>query len=470
MESYRVEAGKREMSNLSSDAIVFFGASGDLAYKQIFPSLLRLVRDEGVCVPIIGVAKSGWNLQNLKERAKDSLDKHGGVDPESLQLFTDLLRYVDGDYTDDATFVQLRKELGNAQRPLHYLAVPPSLFAAVAEGLAKSGCAVNARLVIEKPFGHNRATAAELNRILSRYFTEENIFRIDHYLGKEPVQNILYTRFANPMLEPIWNRNYVSCIQITMAENFGVQDRGKFYDETGAIRDVVQNHMLQVLANLTMDPPSREDHEAVRDQKASLLKAVRPLDPEHIVRGQYNGYHKVPGVRADSTVETFAAVKLNIDTWRWADVPIYIRAGKQLPVTATEVMVEFKRPPFEVFGEIVPSSSNHMRMRIGPDIAIGLGVRVKLPGERMVGRDVELMLAESADTDMPPYQRLLGDAFQGSGELFARQDFVDALWRIVERILDNVTPLYRYDPGTWGPEEAGRLIGNDGPWINPKAS
>jgi glucose-6-phosphate 1-dehydrogenase len=458
------------MSKLSSDAIVFFGASGDLAYKQIFPSLLRLVRDEGIRVPIIGIAKSGWNLQNFKERAKDSLEKHGGVDPDSLQLFTSLLHYVDGDYMDQGTFVQLRKELGDAQRPLHYLAVPPSLFAIVTEGLAKSGCSTNGRLVVEKPFGHNRETATELNRALSRYFPEENIFRIDHYLGKEPVQNILYTRFANPMLEPIWNRNYVSSIQITMAENFGVQERGRFYDETGAIRDVVQNHMLQVLANLTMDPPTHEEHEAARDQKASLLKAVRPLDSDHIVRGQYNGYHKVPGVRLDSNVETYVAVKLHIDTWRWADVPIYIRAGKQLPVTATEIMVEFKRPPFEVFGEIVPASSCHVRMRIGPDIAIALGVRVKVPGERMVGKDVELMLSEHAETEMPPYQRLLGDAFEGNGDLFARQDFVDAQWRIVEGILDDVTPLYRYAPGTWGPEEAGRLIGNDGPWLDPKTS
>ena len=454
------------MSNLLSDAIVFFGASGDLAYKQIFPALLRLVRDEGMHVPIIGVAKSGWTLQNLKDRAKDSLEKHGGVDPDSLQLLTNLLRYVDGDYQDEGTFIQLRKELGTAQRPLHYLAVPPSLFAVVAEGLAKSGCATNGRLVIEKPFGHNQATASELNRVLSQYFPEENIFRIDHYLGKEPVQNILYTRFANPILEPTWNRSYVSSIQITMAEDFGVQDRGKFYDETGAIRDVLQNHMLQVLANLTMNPPTGQEHEAARDQKAGLLKAVRPLDSEHIVRGQYNGYQKVPGVRANSSVETYVAVKLQIDTWRWADVPIYIRVGKMLPVTATEIMMEFKRPPFEVFHEIVPSSSCHLRMRIGPNIAIGLGLRAKVPGERMIGQDVELILNEQADATMPPYQRLLGDAFAGNGDLFARQDFVDAQWRVVEGILDNVTPLYRYEPGTWGPEEAGRLIGNDGPWID----
>jgi glucose-6-phosphate 1-dehydrogenase len=456
------------MSNPESDAIVFFGASGDLAYKQIFPSLLRLVRDEGVHVPIVGVAKSGWNLEQLKNRAKESIEHHGGSDPETFEKFAGLLRYVDGDYNDPATFAELRKQLGNAQRPLHYLAIPPSLFAVVSEGLAKSGCATNARLVVEKPFGHNRSTARELNQVLRQYFPEENIFRIDHYLGKEPVQNILYTRFANPIFEPIWNRAYVRSIQITMAEDFGVLDRGKFYDETGAIRDVVQNHMLQVLANLTMDPPTGEDCEAERDQKANLLKAVRPLGPEDVVRGQYAGYHSVPGVRPGSHVETFVALRLTIDTWRWAGVPIYIRAGKALPVTATEVNVEFKRPPFEIFRENVPCSSAHLRMRISPDITIGLGVRVKLPGERKIGNDVELILSDHTEVDMPPYQRLLGDAFKANNELFAREDFIDAQWRVVDPILDNVTPLYPYEPETWGPAEVERLIASDGPWINPK--
>jgi len=336
-------------SKAPSDAIVFFGATGDLAYKQIFPALLGMVRDEGLNVPIIGMGRAGKTLDQLKARAADSLSHHApirnGGDAAATQRLLGLLRYVDGDYADPDTFTRLRAELGDAERPLHYLAVPPSIFATVAGGLAASGCATDARLVIEKPFGHNRATAQTLSRLLAQSFPEESIFRIDHYLGKEPVQNILYTRFANSMFEPIWNREHVGSIQITMAEDFGVQDRGRFYDETGAIRDVVQNHMLQVLANLTMDPPTGEEHEAMRDQKAALLKAVRPLAPADVVRGQYVGYQSVAGVRPGSSVETFVALRLFIDTWRWAGVPIYIRAGKNLPVTATEVTLQFRRPP-----------------------------------------------------------------------------------------------------------------------------
>jgi glucose-6-phosphate 1-dehydrogenase len=453
----------------ASDAIVFFGATGDLAHKQIFPALLGLVRDAGLNVPIIGMGRAKWSLDQLKARAADSLHQHGGSDPAATKRLLDLLRYVDGDYNNADTFTRLRRELGDAKRPLHYLAVPPSMFATVAVGLAKSGCAKDARLVIEKPFGHNRETARALSHLLAEHFPEESIFRIDHYLGKEPVQNILYTRFANSIFEPLWNRDHISSIQITMAEDFGVQDRGRFYDETGAIRDVVQNHMLQVLANLTMDPPTGEEHEAMRDQKAALLKAVRPLHPADVVRGQYAGYRSVEGVRPTSTVETFVALRLFIETWRWAGVPIYIRAGKKLPATATEVTVHFKRPPRETFDELVPMSSGHMRMRISPDVTIGMGVRVKLHGERMIGEDVEMILTEqAADLMLPPYQRLLWDAMRGVGELFGRDDIIDAQWRIVEPILDDVTPSYPYEPGTWGPPESEALIGADGPWRNPR--
>ena len=453
---------------IQSDAFVFLGATGDLAYKQIFPALQGLIRDEGFNLPIIGVAKAGWTLDHLKQRAKDSIQQHGGIDENAFQKLMDLLRYVDGDYNDINTFNQLRQELGNAQRPLHYLAIPPSLFATVAENLAKSGCATNARVVVEKPFGRDLQSAKDLGFTLHQYFPEENIFRIDHYLGKEPVQNILYTRFANPIFEPIWNRDHVRSIQITMAEDFGVQDRGKFYDEVGALLDVVQNHMLQVVANLTMDPPTREDHDAMRDRKSELLRAVRPLTVDSLVRGQYDGYRKVAGVAPGSNVETFVAVKLEIDSWRWAGVPIYIRAGKMMPVTCTEALIEFKRPPMETFGEMVPNSSAHMRIRVSPDMTIGLGVRVKTPGERMVGRDVELEMHRQNTTDMPPYERLLGDASRGNSELFARQDLIEAQWRIVEPILGNVAPYYPYAPGTWGPLEADQLIGNDGPWVDPQ--
>ena len=455
------------MTNVPSDALVFFGATGDLAFKQIFPALQGLIRDEGFNLPIVGVAKAGWNLDQLKARAKDSLENHGGINPSAFEKLLSLLRYVDGDYNDPNTFAQLREQLGKAQRPLHYLAIPPSLFATVAANLAKNGCCADARVVVEKPFGRDLASAQELSRTLHQYFPEENIYRIDHYLGKEPVQNILYTRFANPNFEPLFNRNHVRSIQITMAESFGVEDRGKFYDEVGALLDVVQNHMLQVAATLTMDPPTGEEHDAVRDRKAELLKAMRPLTPDAVVRGQYEGYRSVPGVKPGSNVETFVAVRLYIDSWRWAGVPIYIRAGKMLPVTCTEATVEFKRPPNETFGEHVPNNSAHMRIRISPDVAVGVGVRVKIPGERMVGRDVELELHRQAGDDMPPYERLLGDASRGNGELFSRQDLVEAQWRIVDPILGNVAPYYSYLPGTWGPEEAGQLIGNDGPWVDP---
>jgi glucose-6-phosphate 1-dehydrogenase len=458
------------MSAPVSDALVVFGVTGDLAYKQIFTSLLGLVRDEGLDVPIIGVANAGWSLEQLQARVKASLAEHGAVDTKAQDKLLSLLRYVDGDYTDPSTFDKLHSELEHSSRALNYLAVPPSMFGVVAEGIAKSSKAADARLVIEKPFGHDRASSKQLNNVLRQNFPEENIFRIDHFLGKEPVQNLLYTRFANPMFEPIWNRDHVRSIQITMAENFGVENRARFYDATGANRDVLQNHLLQILAHVAMDPPTGEESEAMRDQKAGLLKAIRPIDPADVVRGQYRGYRNIDGVRPGSTVETFIAVRLFIESWRWEGVPIYIRAGKCLPVTATEVLVEFKRPPRETFGELVPTASAHMRFRLGPDMAIGMGLRVKQPGERMAGNDVELMLSQQSVNYRPPYQRLLGDALHGNGELFAREDIVDAQWRIVQHILDDATPLYAYDPGSWGPEEATQLIGADGPWRDPQVT
>jgi glucose-6-phosphate 1-dehydrogenase len=457
------------MSDTQSDAIVFFGATGDLAFKQIFPALLGLVRDEGVNVPIVGVAKAGWGIDQFRARAKDSLDQHGGADPASLAKLTGLLRYVDGDYNDPNTFALLKQALGGAKRPLHYLAIPPSLFGVVVAGLSAAGLSENARLVVEKPFGRDRESAAALNKILLAHFPEEAIFRIDHYLGKEPVQNIVYTRFANTMFEPLWNRQYVRSIQLTLAESFGVKDRGAFYDSVGALRDVVQNHMLQVLANVLMEPPTGEDHEASRDQKAQLLKAVRPLDAASIVRGQYRGYRSVPGVRPDSPVETFVAIRLTVDSWRWAGVPIFLRTGKCMPATAAEVLVEFNAPPRPVFGEGGPAVG-HVRVRLSPDVSVGMGLKVKRPGEKMVGEPVELTLNEHAASQMPPYQRLLGDAMRGDGELFGREDIVDAQWRIVEPILANPPPVAEYEPGTWGPEEAEALIGADGPWRNPEPS
>ena len=454
------------MEAAESDALVFFGASGDLAFKQIFPALLGLVADEGVNVPIVGVAKAGWTVEQLRARAKDSIQQHGRGDDPGLAKLLGLLRYVDGDYNDPRTFADLKKALGGAKRPLHYLAIPPSLFGVVVSALAKAGLNVDARLVVEKPFGRDQELAEALNRTLLEHFPESAIFRIDHYMGKEPVQNILYTRFANTTFEPLWNRLYVRSVQITMAEAFGVQDRGSFYDFVGALRDVVQNHMLQVLAVVMMDPPTGEAHEAQRDQKAALLKAVRPLDATSVVRGQYRGYRAVKGVRPDSTVETYVAVRLFVDSWRWAGVPIYIRAGKCLPLTAAEVRVDFTPPPRPTFGEDAGSCS-YLRMRLGPDVNFGMGLRMKHPGERMTGDAVELTLMERTASQIPPYQRLLGDAMRGNGELFGREDAIDAQWRIVESIVKNPPAVQEYEPGTWGPASADALIGADGPWRNP---
>jgi glucose-6-phosphate 1-dehydrogenase len=461
-----------EVVVLVSDALVFFGATGDLAFKQIFPALQALVRRGALDAPIIGVAKAGWNLDDLKARARESLEQHGGgVNEADFSKLTQLMRYVDGDYRDATTFQHLRQALGNAERPLHYFAIPPSMFETVANGLHSIDATDRARVVVEKPFGRDLASAQELNRALRKVFAEDSIFRIDHYLGKEPVENLMFFRFANSFLEPIWNRAYVNSIQITMAESFGVQGRGTYYDEAGAIRDVVQNHLLQVTALIAMEPPSAADPDAVRDQKALALKAIRALGPHDVVRGQFRGYRAEHGVAPQSQVETFAAIRLHVENWRWAGVPIFIRAGKCLPVTTTEVFVQLKHPPRIVFEDTDDGSSNHaranyLRFRLSPDVFISLGARAKKPGESMLGEEVELVARHNPPGEMMPYERLLGDAMNGDQRLFAREDAIEAAWRVVDPILDNVTPVYTYEPNTWGPTEAERIRPPDG-WQNP---
>jgi glucose-6-phosphate 1-dehydrogenase len=453
-----------------SDALVFFGATGDLAHKQIFPALQAMIRRGALDMPVIGVAKAGWDVEKLKARARDSLEKFGGgVDEDAFQKLTGLLRYIDGDYGDPSTFTALRKVLGDAKHPLHYLAIPPSMFETVVEQLSKSGSAQGARVVIEKPFGRDLASAQELNRVLHSGFPESAIFRIDHYLGKEAVNNIVTFRFANSFLEPIWNRRYVQNIEVTMAESFGVAGRGKFYEEAGAIRDVIQNHLLQVVALLACEPPAALTTECIRDERAKLLTSVRTLRPEDVVRGQFQGYRNEPGVAPDSEVETFAAVRFSIDNWRWGGVPVFVRAGKSLPVTATEVMVELKGPP--AFFDVDPDHGNHYRFRLSPEVVIGLGTRVKAPGRSDRTDYVELIANHKpcAD-DMAPYERLLGDAARGDATLFSREDAVEEAWRIVDPILGNVTPVREYAPGTWGPSEAERLISGIGRWDDPWAT
>jgi glucose-6-phosphate 1-dehydrogenase len=462
------------MATPRSDALVFFGATGDLAYKKIFPALLAMVARDGLDLPIVCIAHSGWDLEQLRQRAHDSVaqaakDEHDDIDEASFAKLSALLQYVDGDYKDAATFDLLKKALSSAKCPLHYLAIPPSLFGTVAKGLKQAGCAEQARVVVEKPFGRDLASAQELNRTLHEVFPESSIFRIDHYLGKEPVQNLLYFRFANTVFEPVWNRNYVDSVQISMAEKFGIEGRGAFYDDVGAIRDVLQNHLLQVISLLAMDAPVGNDPASLNAEKLRLFRAMRPIDPTDVVRGQYTGYRDVDGVAKGSNVETFVALRLHIDTWRWAGVPFYIRAGKNLPITTTEVMVDMKTPPKSVFDDIGPKESNYFRFRLSPEVVIAEGARVKKPGEKMQGEPVELVARHHPEPEKSPYERLLGDAIRGDNSLFSSDECVEAAWAVVDQVLNHEGPVSSYEPGSWGPDAAAKIVESAEGWHDPVA-
>jgi glucose-6-phosphate 1-dehydrogenase len=454
-----------------SDALVLFGVTGDLAHKMIFPALYRLAKRGVLKVPVIGVASPNWSLARLRERARDSVAQSSGIDDQrALRRLLSRLRYVSGDYNDPGTFAAIRSALAEARRPAHYLAIPPSLFATVIRGLGSAGLADGARVIVEKPFGRDLASARELNRIARSIFPEEAIFRIDHYLGKEAIMNILYFRFANSFLEPIWNRDCVASVQVTLAEAFGVGRRGGFYESAGCLRDVVQNHLFQIVALLAMEPPAYRGYGAVHAEKAKVFQAMRPLRPDDLVRGQYAGYRREPSVARRSDVETYCALRLFIDSWRWQGVPWYLRSGKFLRETAAEVLVELKPPPQRLFADSAPASgrTNYLRFRISPSSAVALAARVKRPGKEFVGDQRELFLLEEQAGQEPPYERLLDDAMAGNGALFTRWDALEAAWGVVEPVLKNHHRCRPYRRGSWGPKQADGLIAADGGWHNPR--